>query len=147
MAYSTLSYSVQDYSRELSSFAVYVDPALDPADLATLQAALLGVSLGQLQRRIEATTTLYGHDPATSPNSQREEKLLVTYQDATLFEVGTFTIPCFDKAGSTFVANTDYIDMTVGEAATLRTQLEANTISKYGFAIEVLSMKYVGRNS
>lgn len=146
MVYSTLSLTVGDASNEKSTATVYVDPAIEAGDIATLRAAILAISNGTYQEQ-RLTTVTPNSNAFPTGTQEREEKILIRYEDTVTLNIYSFTIPCFDKAGSTRITGTDFYDITVGELATLVTQLETNAVSPAGNAINVLSAQYVGRNN
>jgi len=146
MVYGTLSLTVGDASNEKGTTTVYVDPAIENADVATLRAAILALSTGTYQEQ-RLTVVTPNSNAFPTGTQEREEKILIRYEDTTTLNIYTFTIPCFDKAGSTRITGTDFYEITSGELATLVTQLEANALSPAGNAINVLSAQYVGRNS
>lgn len=146
-----LSIGYTDYSRERSTTQIRCAEFLDNAAFETARDSLLSamdsVTDGVRNGYTESAVTLLSQAPAVNPDSARERKWLVSFQDSVTFKRYSFTIPTADPAGVTMIANTDFMDISVGDGAALKNAIEAfvrgpNTDN----AVIVLEIKLVGRN-
>lgn len=146
-----VSLTYLDYSREKSTTTVrtaeFGDNASFSAAFADFENALAAVTSGVLNKRSIFLDQNVTSVPPTDVTAQREYKWLVSYEDTVDGRVYVFSIPCADATQVTFVENTDYVDLTAGGGATLKSAIEAfvrtpNTDN----AIAVTSIKLVGRN-
>lgn len=149
-------FTFQDHSAETSSVTVFL-PALAmdgtnwPAIVADLNAVFLamdGVTLGNIQEytvvaeRARQTNVI-------PPDGEREMKLKVAYQDDVTLKRHTMTIPCRDNSKFTWVAGSEFVDLSStvhAEQVALLTALTNNALSPEGNSITVISMERVGRN-
>lgn len=145
----TIGYT--DFSRERSTTQVRTAEFLDNAAYETARDALLtamdAVTDGVRNGFTEQAITKLSQLPAASPDSARERKLLVSFQDSVTFDRYSFTIPTFDPNSVSMVANTDFVDLNVTAGQALKNAIEAfvrgpNTNN----AIQVIEAKLVGRN-
>jgi hypothetical protein len=154
--YNTMTYV--DKTNEVSSVTIYND-AITAASLpgyltqlGALRTATDAITLGGRVRGTwvgDADETLV--DPSTLPNqAQRENKLLVVYENATTNKRFQLTIPTLDLSIVTFVpGGKDAILMTTPEIAAWITAFEAiaSPPDDPAAGVNVLEMRFVGRNS
>lgn len=113
--------------------------------LATLRAAIEGVSLGTLRSEqvIAVTDDIPGVAPANA-FAQRETKWLVRGVDGAGF-VSTIEIPCADLA--LLSGGTGQMDIAAGAGLALVNALNAVWMSpRSGTAVDVEAVYHVGRN-
>lgn len=114
--------------------------------LADLLAAIQAIVLGELNKeRIVLSDTLSSASPAASPLAQRENKWLVTYTDTTTHRIFKSEIPTADL--SLLSGNQEALDLSAGVGLTFKQKFEAVVKSIEGNAVQVISVKYVGRRS
>jgi len=140
------SVSYMDASSEIGSSKIGLSGDADGTDIAELLSDFNGVTLGVAQRWYDTTETALSNSVPTN-DAEREEKLLIGYQDNTSLKKYVFTIPTFDKSSGTRIGATDFFQTDAGAIGTLVTDLNALMRSPEGNAITVLYAKYVGRNS
>lgn len=157
------SITYQDYSHEYATVGFPI-PVITAANLATLQADIVtlvtaaqAISLGTMRRR-QLTHEFPGSGSIpTDAEAQREEKWLVGYIDVSatlaagvsnpLFGNSyTVTIPTAELTGH-LSTNSDYADLAEAEIAAFVTAFEAFARSPSGGAVEVVYIKFVGRNN
>lgn len=155
--FNTMTYT--DKTGESTTVKIYNDAVTAVSiagyltQLGTLRAATDAITLGQRSR-----STWVGDaddspvDTSTLPNTaQRENKLLVTYEDTTTHEHYQLTIGTLDLTKVEFVpggkdairldAPTEIVDwITAFEAIASPPEAPAN-------GVNVISMRFVGRNS
>jgi hypothetical protein len=136
-----------DYSNEKTSTTIGIDPAAIAGDITAWENAVDAVAAGTYASDQDSTINRYSNAPAVSVNAQREEKLLVSYEDNVTFARYTFSIGTFLKSAVTFKPNTDDVDISTGGGLTLKNAFEAIAVSPAGNPCSVLGMKYVGRSS
>jgi hypothetical protein len=148
---SQLNYAFRDYADETSTVGVHVTEVTAANFDATVaaQAALLsaieGVTLGNnFKGSMVANIVKDQPAPATDPASQRELKWMVRAFDAVTYDVVTIELPCADT-DYLESSNSDKMDISTGNGATLVTQIEATCLSKNGNALEVIEIVLVGR--
>lgn len=161
-----LSFTMNDWSRETSRFsittgnvtAVSLPGLLD--EVGDLRTAIEGITLGNVTKESLSVfdTTLTNATPA-SDLAQVEDVWVVTYEDNLPFfddpvnaipnegfgRLFTVTIPTADKSGR-MLANTDFADLTNGGIAAFVTAFETTARSPYGGTVNVVSIRYGGRN-
>lgn len=153
MAVGKYDVSYRDYSKEISTFAVYcaelsaANFAAVGAQLQTLGTATNALSLGQPAKStlIAQINTISAAAPS-DVNAQRERKWLVRYTDDVTNQIYTLEIPCADLAGN-LAANSDMADPTSTEWAAWITAFEAVAKSWQGNAVSFLDAQHVGRKS
>lgn len=151
----SVSISIREYSGKVGTVsfnlggvnAATADTALDAAETA-LQAAVDDLTLGEISR---VTTTrksaAVSNALPSSPSAQRQNKILVRYEDDVTNELGSVEIPVADLSAVTLLTNTDIIDLTAGTAMpALVTAIETHVKSKAGNAVSVIQALWVGRN-
>jgi len=154
-----ITFNYIDNSGERSGFGVYT-PTLDATNIADYTDPTLGGALGDLRLAVAAITlcnevsqsvqAAQFVENATIPTNnfaQRENKLLVQYQDTVVPVIrGSLEIPGPNNSLLT-QPNTDEVDFT-GNALmiALVAALEANYVSKIGNPIVVTGARLVGRN-
>jgi hypothetical protein len=150
-----LSFSVRDYSDEISNSAITLADltALGTWDAAdTLGDAFLthldAHSLGTVKNMywVQATNPENDVRPA-SAFAQRELGFRVFLTDDVNFQKSYFTIPCADLAIGSVVAGQDELDLTESPTAAMVTWLEANLESADGNTVTVDRIVIVGRSS
>lgn len=150
---SSVTLSAKDYSGASSrcTFNVTTIDATNidqfvGTDLPALVAAINAVTLHDLTgQQVKVVDTPPGAK-ASVKQAQREQKWLVTYSftNNSVPGTGRIEIPIADPAPLS--SDTENMDLSAGVGLTLKTQLEAQVLSKYGDAITVESVKLVGRN-
>jgi len=148
---SKLTMSYIDHSEEVSTCqfpGVELTAANFDATIAlmtALKTAVEAVVLGVLWKRIDqAIDTLTTKTPPASTDAQRERKWIIIYEDTVTFKHYNCELPCADL--SLLIANTDRMDISAGAGAALVTAFENYVKSPDGNAVEVQSVRHVGRN-
>lgn len=115
---------------------------------ANLAAAVAGVTMGTVRH----TTTLLDEtigtlNPAASTLAQRENKFLCRYHDVTTGQKYRVSLPTADL--STLPNNSEFLDLTTGPGAALKTAFEAVVRSpgNAANAVTLDTVQFVGRNS
>lgn len=161
-----LGFSMLDYSREKAAFSLATGEvtALSLPDLLTevgaLRTAVEGITLGVVSdERLSVFDTNLSNTPPTSELAQVESSWLVTYEDDLPFfddpvnaipnegfgRLFTLTIPTADIVGR-LVPNTDNANLANTQIAAFVTAFEETARSPYGGTVNVVSIKFVGRN-
>lgn len=145
---ATFNIPIVDYSNESSVVSLRVDDAETDPNLTTIFNAIDGVSIGNAgQSTLNLSTpknTGSGVPPANA-FAQRELKWLCRVVDTVNSRKYRFEIPCADA--SLLGGNTDFMDLTAGAGAALKSAVEAYGLSQDGNAITLASVELVGRNS
>lgn len=162
-----LSYSMLDYSREKKSFSIATGEvtAVSLAGLLTqvgeLRTAVEGITLGVVSdESLNVFNTSLTNAPPANELAQVEKNWLVTYEDALPFfddpvnaipnegfgRLFTMTIPTADIVGRLMPAS-DLADLTDTQIAAFITAFETTARSPYGGTVNVVQMRFVGRNS
>ena len=114
----------------------------------TLIAALEGISIGNpVKRELTASRAVLGSGPSSDDLAQRENKYLLRYHGATLLEKFQASLGCADL--SAHMTNSEFVDLTGGAGATLKSAFEA-VVRSPGDAAEAVvldSVQFVGRNT
>jgi|EndMetStandDraft_4_1072995.scaffolds.fasta_scaffold11069_2 hypothetical protein len=128
---------------------------LTPANVAAtetltgnLATAIAGITLGNVVKRdIVYVTTEFEKIPATSKLAQRENKWLLRYHDATSFQKYTVSIGTADL--TVLPDHSEFLDLTAGDGAALKTAFEAVVRSPADASHSVIldSAQYVARNT
>lgn len=148
---SEVVFSYRDYSKEPSNAKFRVQDMTAANFDATitlinsLSTAILGVQVeNTLQtKRVVAQNNFISRAPATDKSCQREIKWLVSLEDTTLHSVSRHEIP---QADPTLVsANSDFVDLSAGAGAALKTAIEAVVKSPAGNSVVVLAVELVGK--
>lgn len=148
---SRVNFTVTDYTRESSNFAVNgisISSANYDAQITAaiaLSAAIEGLIIGQLAKReVVASIAFPQTSTPTDPFAQREMKWLVVYQDDTTSKLQSLEIACPDLALLT--PNTDLLNLASTEGAAFVTAFESFVRSSDGNTVSVVSARLVGRN-
>lgn len=163
-----LGFSLLDYSREKSSlsFATGEVTAVSLPDLLTevgaLRSAIEGITLGVVSdESLSVFNTNLSNTPPTSPLAQVECCWLVTYEDNLPFfddpvnaipnegygRLFTLTIPTAEIATSGRLApNSDQAVLTETGMAAFVTAFEETARSPYGGTVNIVGIRFVGRN-
>jgi len=116
--------------------------------LTTLSSAVGNIILGNLIRtQIVLSRDEISSAPAALQAAQRENKLLLRYHGATSNQKFSVSIPTFDL---TLLPNhSEFLDLTVGDGATLKSAFEAVVKSPNNDTEVVIldSAQFVGRNT
>jgi hypothetical protein len=151
---SQLEASYQDYSQEMSRIRVNITQmtAANFDAQVTLQNTLLTkilalqVENAQQNKRVIALNNYITGAAAANPLSQRENKLLVTYEDATTHAKTRMEIPLFDL--TLLLPGTDLIDTTEAAWTEFVTAFEAVVVfPNTGNAVNVLTGQFVGKRT
>lgn len=139
---------------ETTSWTVAVTQ-LTPANVAAqetamgnLRSAVQALILGNTYRYEETYyVSLSANTPASSDLAQRENKWLLRYHDAVngqKFQVSIGTADLTKK-----MANSEFVDLSTGAGATLKTNFEAVVVSPNdgSHAVVLDSVQFVGRNT
>lgn len=148
---SKATFEYQDYSREKSKVGfdiVEMTAANFDATITAINAlstAILGVQVeNALQSKIvTAQNNLISRSPATDKASQRESKWMLTLEDNTLHSLSRHEVPLADTQWVT--ANSDFMDLSAGPGAALKTAVEAIVKSPAGNAVSLVSVQFVGK--
>jgi hypothetical protein len=163
-----LGFSMLDYSREKSSFSIITGDVTAVSlpglltEIGALRAAVDGITLGTVaDESLRAFATNLSNTPPASPLAQVESAWLVTYEDSLAFfddpvnaipnegfgKLFTLTIPTADIAAAGRLApNSDEAVLTEAGIAAFITAFEATARSPYGGTVNVVSIRFVGRN-
>lgn len=158
---------VGDYDREKSVISVNLADIgfvgatylTETQNLDEIKDAIAAVILGEIRSANLTKTFPESQAEVTNKNAQRERKWLVQYYDNKQFLDGantipnpsflknfTFEIPTAD-ASLVVAPDADFMDITSGVGATLKSTLESNYRSPAGGTITVTKVQLVGRNS
>jgi len=128
---------------------------LTPANVAAqetlmgnLAAAIAGITLGNvIQRELTYWRQQFEKVPASSTAAQRENKWLLRYHDAVTFQKMTRTIGTADL--TELVSGSEFLVLTSGDGAALKTAFEAIVVSDFDASHATLldSVQFVGRNT
>lgn len=154
---SRASLSVTDYSREKSSVGFEVvtltagNVAAQVTAIDNLRSAFAAICLGNIRSQLIAyKDDLLNNGVPTDPNAQREEKMLVVYEDITTHKLYRTEWPCVAKelSGTSLLQpGTDLYDLTVTEMAAFQTAFEAVVKApNTGNSVQIVYAQYVGRN-
>lgn len=113
-----------------------------------LATAIAAITLGSLiKRELTYVRTEFEKIPASSPLAQRENKWLLRYHDATSFQKASVSIGTADLTELT--GNSEFLVLTSGNGAALKTAFEAVVVSPYDSTHSVIldSVQFVGRNT
>lgn len=164
-----LGFSMLDYSREKKAFSIATGevtaislPGL-LTEVGTLRGAVEGITLGVVSdESLSVFNTNLSNTPPTSPLAQVESNWLVTYEDATAFfddpinaipnegygRLFTLTIPTAEiNVNGRLAPNSDQAVLTETGMSAFVSAFEATARSPYGGAVNVVSIRHVGRNS
>lgn len=163
-----LSFSIIDYSREKASFSLATGEvtAVSLPGLLTqvgaLRSAVNGITLGDVSdEALSVFNTNLSNSPAASALAQVESSWLVTFEDSLPFfddptnaipnegfgRLFTMTIPTADIAPAGRLApNSDEAVLTETNIAAFITAFETTARSPYGGTVNVVSIRFVGRN-
>lgn len=150
---SIITFNFRDFSDEYSSVGLNI-PAVDEtswlatdASIATLQAAMLAITSGNLaSRTLTAYRETVNDAQPTEPYAQREIGLRFHYTDTVSGKKYFFTVPTADL-DVVAEAGTDQVDLEEVTLAAFVAAVEALAISPEGNAIEIYRGVVVGRNS
>lgn len=117
----------------------------------TLRAAFAAISLGTIRSQLIAfKDDLLSNTIPTDPDAQREEKMLVVYEDITTHKLYRNEWPTIQKklgATSLLLTNTDLYDFSVTEMAAFKSAFEAVVKApNTGNTVSINYAQYVGRN-
>lgn len=163
-----LGFSMLDYSREKSAFSLAtgeVTAASLPGlltEVGELRTAIEGITLGVVSdETLSVFNTNLSNTPPASALAQVESCWLVTYEDDLPFfddpvnaipnegfgRLFTLTIPTADiAAAGRLAANSDMAILTEAGMAAFVTAFEQTARSPYGGTVNVVSIRFVGRN-
>ena len=119
MAVTTVVFTVKDHSNETSNVSMFL-PALTmdgtnwPAIVSGLNALFLAlddVTLGNL-KEYTVVADRARQTNVIPPDGEREVKLKVSYQDDVTLKPHTLTVPCRDNSKFTWVAGSEFVDLT-----------------------------------
>lgn len=163
-----LGFTLLDYSREKASFsvatgevtAVSLPGLLD--EVGDLRSAIEGITLGVVHKEaLSVFDTTLSNTPPASALAQVESAWLVTYSDTTAFfddpvnaipnegygRLFTVTIPTAEiGAAGRLQANSDMANLAEAGMAAFVAAFEATARSPYGGAVNVETIRHVGRN-
>lgn len=156
----TVEYSLKDATGEVGRFRVGIQTlnagsiTAALALITAMDSALAGITLGTLYQKAWGDRDTESNEIPVDPAAQRENKLLVVYQDAITEARHTVTIPTIDfdalvflPGGGDAVAFTDALGATAAMQAFV-TAFEDLVVDRVtGNATEILEMRYVGRTS
>jgi hypothetical protein len=144
---SQIRIPIIDHGAEKSTVSVWcADNVLDGA-ITAFVGAIDGVSIGTLDTAVLALTVdkdAGSQAPPASKLAQREIKWLARYTDNVLGTSYRFEIPCADL---NLLGSSDMLDLTAGAGLALKNAFESAAKSKFGNAVTLQSVEFVGRNS
>jgi len=152
---SEITYTQIDHSNEPTRTTLRFADIVDAATLTSVNAAR-DTLLADMQAITNSTfkqhkTTLntvkLSNLIPASPDSQRERKMVIYYQDNVTFETFTLEIGCADTTALTIPPGTD--EITLADAGVMQTfynDFNANVLSKNGNAVTIIRAVLVGRN-
>lgn len=150
---SKLSFNIIDYSDEYSKCEfniVDVDElswVAEHVKIATLQAAVAGVTIGNIAYRTLVAYKTHVDDSRPSDKSaQREMGLRLFMKDTVTGEKTHVTIPAPDL-DILAPGGSDSVDLTISVAAALVGAIEAMIVSKMGNPVTIYKGIIVGRNN
>lgn len=139
---------------ETSSWRVPIS-TLTPANVAAketaandLLVAITAICIGQNNKSaLTYAENLISVVPAASQLAQRENKWLARYHDAATFQKFSVSWPCADL--TELVSGSEFLVLTGGAGATLKTAFEAIVVSpgNSSNAVVLDSVQFVGRNA
>jgi len=130
------------FVRTLTAANLAAQQALHTALFNTLADCTLGIVVKQ---ETVISDTVIASGPATSPLSQRENKWLIRYHDASTGDKLTASLPNADL--TLLGTNSEYMDPTGAEFLALKAAFEAVVYSPDNANLVVLdSLQFVGRN-
>jgi hypothetical protein len=159
---SLASYTIKDWGGESSVTTLYLreHTGTAPADYdgiysttpgsdrEILRAAIQSVTRGVIAKEtLTAVNQKLTNANATNPEAQREEKMLVIFEDDVTKELFNFEIAAVDISALTRIADTDFVDLTAPPMDTFVTDIESAAFSKNGNPISILRAVLVGRRS
>jgi len=128
---------------------------LTPANVAAqatlggnLKTAIAAITLGTFMKdELTYARAILGNTPASSNLAQRENKWLLRYHDATNYQKYSVSVGTADL--SLLPDHTEFLDLTAGAGAGLKTAFEAFVVSPNDASHSVIldSAQFVGRNS
>jgi len=116
--------------------------------ITTLDGAVAAITLGRTIKTSTAVNVFeQANTPASDPLAQRENKWLARYHDATNGQ--KFTVSWGTADLSLHMTNSEFLDLTTGAGATLKTAFEDVVVSPNdaSHAVVLDSVQFVGRNS
>lgn len=144
----TYTFTMNDQSAELSNVSVYTAVPEDlvgglSAAASDFMLAVNDVTLGLVTK--EASGEVHKISNTRIGAGNREDKMLVNYQDNISLNLYSFELPTRDNTLAPN-AGTDYYNLAAAPWANFKTKTEAFLVSPEGNAITVISVKLVGRN-
>lgn len=139
-----------DRSAETSSWSVPTDEArfvegYAGALFSALEVAAAAIADGSITR-VNWTKTHKVSNQTAATVGQREQKYLVTYEDTVTLAKYSFELPCRDATINP-AQFTDEYDITVAPFLAFCSALEAYAVSPDGNAINVKSIRLMGKNT
>jgi len=110
--------------------------------------AMEGITIGNpAKSEVVIERVVISVNPASTVQAQRENKFLVRYHSATLGQKFQASIPTADL--DQLIANSEFIDLSTGTGAALKSAFEAIVVSPNDAAEAVVldSVQFVGRNT
>jgi len=144
----TYGFSMQDQSAETGRVQVYTAVPEDlvgglSTAMSDFMLAVNDVTLGTVTKEQSGEVNKLSNVRIGAGN--REDKMLVSYQDNVTLALYDFELPTRDNTLAV-VAGTDYYNLAIAPWANFKTKTEAALVSPDGNAITVVSVKLVGRN-
>lgn len=113
-----------------------------------LVTALEGITIGNpAKTEVVIDRTVISANPAATVQAQRENKYLLRYHGNTLSQKFQASVPTADL--DQLVANSEFIDLSAGAGAALKTAFEAivKSPNDASEAVTLDSVQFVGRNT
>jgi hypothetical protein len=156
----TVEFALKDATNEIGRFRVGI-PALNAGSIVgtlagvdSLKTALAAITLGTIHQVAWGDRDTESNAVPTEAAAQRENKLLIVYEDNVTEQRHTVTIPTVDFDELVFLpGGGDAVAFTAANGATAAMQafvtaFEALVVDRVtGNATEILEMRYVGRTS
>lgn len=128
MAKNFLSMGFIDASQEPGSLRVNTEDTPGGGEIAALIAALNNMTTMRLKDYSQGAYTL---NSSLAGTGYREMKFLVRCHDSVNMTKWSFTIPGGSSSLVTMITGTDFVDLTVGNPATLKTAIEAVVVTPW----------------
>jgi len=142
-----LTYTIGDYSQELSSFSIGIASGTTPMELGEIIDAVGALTLGVIQKVTDSEIDALSNIFPPSVEAQRERAFEFVYQDDVTLKKYRTSIPCATFSGVAFEGASDVLDLADTPVSTFVATIEAYGRSEMGNEITVLSGRAIGRNS
>lgn len=143
-----ITFSTIDQSGEMGTFSLNVADLLAvnpvPAAVTAFIEALGSIQDGTMQKW-NSVGTKKMHNDGYAPDGNREDKVMLTYEDSVTLAIYQTDIPCRNNDLATIPGQDEY-DLTAAPWDAFVTAFEALAKSPDGNAVNLISARLVGRN-